>query len=92
MKLRSLLPNRLYLLLYLSVMLVAGVLAIGWIAADLMSVFVTPHLSRAPLAMLVPFALPVVVLGLGTLVGAIQALVFSLLATLYLAGAVEEAH
>jgi len=33
----------------------AGVLAIGWIAADLMSVFATPHLARAPLALLTPF-------------------------------------
>jgi hypothetical protein len=33
----------------------AGVLAIGWLAADLMSVFVMPHLGRAPLALLAPF-------------------------------------
>ena len=35
----------------------AAVLAIGWAVADLVSVYVTPHLERAPLALLVPFAL-----------------------------------
>lgn len=50
------------------------------------------HVLLGVLAMLTPFLVPVLVLGLGTLVGLIQAFVFSLLATLYLAGAVEEAH
>ncbi len=38
------------------------------------------------------FLIPAGVLGLGVLVGFVQAFVFALLTTLYLAGAVEEAH
>jgi F-type H+-transporting ATPase subunit a len=41
---------------------------------------------------LVPALVPIVILGLGTLISFIQAYVFMLLTTLYLAGAVEEAH
>lgn len=50
------------------------------------------HVLLGVLVSLTPFVLPVLVLGLGTLVGLIQAFVFTLLTTLYLAGAVEEAH
>jgi F-type H+-transporting ATPase subunit a len=50
------------------------------------------HILLAVLGLLVPWVVPTVILMLGTLVGVIQAFVFSLLATLYLAGAVEEAH
>ena len=32
-------------------------LALGWLLADLLIVYVTPHLDRAPLALLVPFVL-----------------------------------
>ena len=34
-----------------------GFLALGWLVADLLTVYVTPHVGRAPLALLVPFAL-----------------------------------
>ncbi len=44
------------------------------------------------LGFLVPQVVPTVILGLGVLVSIIQAFVFTLLTTLYLAGAVEEAH
>lgn len=44
------------------------------------------------LLMLVPAIIPVIILGLGTLIGIIQAFVFALLAALYIAGSVEEAH
>jgi F-type H+-transporting ATPase subunit a len=50
------------------------------------------HILLFVLAMLVPAILPFFILALGTLVGLIQAFVFTLLTTLYLAGAVEEAH
>ena len=50
------------------------------------------HFLMAVAAMLVPAILPVAILGLGVLVSVVQAFVFVLLATLYLAGAVEEAH
>lgn len=50
------------------------------------------HILLGVLALLIPIAIPILVLVLGTLVSVIQAFVFTLLATLYLAGAVEEAH
>lgn len=50
------------------------------------------HMILTILAMLAPAVIPTVVLGLGVLVSLIQAFVFVLLTTLYLAGAVEEAH
>jgi F-type H+-transporting ATPase subunit a len=53
---------------------------------------IAKHLLLLVLAMLVPAFIPIVILGLGTLISVIQAYVFMLLTTLYLAGAVEEAH
>jgi len=50
------------------------------------------HIILAVLAFLAPLIVPTLILALGTLVSFIQAFVFTLLATLYLAGAVEEAH
>jgi F-type H+-transporting ATPase subunit a len=50
------------------------------------------HYLLLILGMLVPAIVPTVILGLGVLVAVVQALVFALLTTLYLAGAVEEAH
>ncbi len=50
------------------------------------------HLLLIILGILAPAVIPVVILGLGTLISFIQAYVFMLLTTLYLAGAVEEAH
>lgn len=50
------------------------------------------HLILTILAMLAPAIIPTFVLGLGILVSLIQTFVFVLLTTLYLAGAVEEAH
>lgn len=50
------------------------------------------HMILIILGILVPAIVPVAILGLGVLVSLIQAYVFALLATLYLAGAVEEAH
>ena len=50
------------------------------------------HILLGVLAVLTPWVVPTAILMLGTLVGLIQAFVFTLLATLYLAGAVEEAH
>jgi F-type H+-transporting ATPase subunit a len=50
------------------------------------------HILLGVLAILAPWILPTLILALGTLVSVIQAFVFALLATLYLAGAVEEAH
>ena len=44
------------------------------------------------LGLLAPAIVPSAILGLGVLVSVIQAYVFVLLTTLYLAGAVEEAH
>lgn len=44
------------------------------------------------LGLLAPAIVPSLILGLGVLVSVIQAFVFVLLTTLYLAGAVEEAH
>lgn len=50
------------------------------------------HMIVIILGMLAPAIIPIFILGLGVIVSVIQALVFSLLTTLYLAGAVEEAH
>ncbi|MDI6744900.1 MAG: F0F1 ATP synthase subunit A [Thermodesulfovibrionales bacterium] len=53
---------------------------------------VAKHIILGVLATLAPLFVPILILGLGTLVSLIQAFVFALLATLYLAGAVEEGH
>lgn len=53
---------------------------------------IAKHIILFVLAGLAPWFIPTLILGLGTLVGLIQAFVFTLLATLYLAGAVEESH
>ena len=50
------------------------------------------HLILLILGILVPILVPTAILTLGVLVSVIQAFVFVLLTTLYLAGAVEEAH
>jgi F-type H+-transporting ATPase subunit a len=50
------------------------------------------HMLLIVLAVLVPLLVPTAVLVLGVLVSFVQAFVFALLTTLYLAGAVEEAH
>lgn len=50
------------------------------------------HTLMIILGILTPAFIPIAVLGLGVLVSVVQAFVFTLLATLYLAGAVEEAH
>lgn len=53
---------------------------------------VSKHLILLVLAILAPWVVPTAILGLGVLVSIVQAFVFVLLTTLYLAGAVEEAH
>jgi len=53
---------------------------------------VAKHIILLVLASLAPLIVPTLILALGTLVSVIQAFVFTLLATLYLAGAVGEAH
>lgn len=50
------------------------------------------HILLIVLAILAPAIIPAAILFLGTLISFIQAYVFMLLTTLYLAGAVEEAH
>jgi len=50
------------------------------------------HYILMVLAIISPWILPTAILALGVLVALVQAFVFALLATLYLAGAVEEAH
>jgi F-type H+-transporting ATPase subunit a len=50
------------------------------------------HFLLLILAMLAPFLVPIPILLLGVLVSVVQAAVFVILTTLYLAGAVEEAH
>jgi F-type H+-transporting ATPase subunit a len=50
------------------------------------------HIILLVLAIISPWILPTAILGLGVLVSLVQAFVFALLATLYLAGAVEHAH
>lgn len=53
---------------------------------------IAKHIILLVLATLVPLLVPTLILALGTLVSFIQAFVFVLLTTLYLAGAVEEGH
>jgi F-type H+-transporting ATPase subunit a len=53
---------------------------------------VAKHKIIIILGLLSPAVVPTAILGLGVLVSVIQAFVFVLLTTLYLAGAVEEAH
>lgn len=53
---------------------------------------VAKHKIIVILGILAPAIVPSAILGLGVLVSIIQAFVFVLLTTLYLAGAVEEAH
>lgn len=53
---------------------------------------VAKHIILVVLAVLAPWVVPTLILALGTLVSLIQAYVFVLLTTLYLAGAVEEGH
>ncbi len=53
---------------------------------------VAKHIILLVLAILAPAIVPIAILGLGVLVSVVQAFVFTLLTTLYLAGAVEEAH
>ena len=50
------------------------------------------HILLLVLAILAPLFIPGLILALGLLVSVVQAFVFTLLSTLYLAGAVEEAH
>lgn len=50
------------------------------------------HIILMVLAVISPWILPTAILGLGVLVSVVQAFVFALLSTLYLAGAVETAH
>lgn len=50
------------------------------------------HYILMVLGIISPWIIPSAILGLGVLVSIIQAFVFTLLATLYLAGAVEHAH
>jgi F-type H+-transporting ATPase subunit a len=50
------------------------------------------HMLLFVLGLMVPAVVPVVILCLGLLVSVIQAYVFALLTTAYIAGAVEEAH
>ena len=53
---------------------------------------IAKHMLLFALGLLVPLIVPVAILGLGVLVSLIQAFVFVLLTSLYLAGSVEEAH
>lgn len=53
---------------------------------------IAKHILLIVLAILAPLIVPSVILALGLLVSVVQALVFALLTTCYLAGAVEEAH
>ncbi len=53
---------------------------------------VAKHILLLVLAILAPLIIPGLILALGLLVSVVQAFVFTLLSTLYLAGAVEEAH
>ena len=50
------------------------------------------HIILLVLGVIAPILAPTIILGLGVLVSVVQAFVFALLATLYLAGAVEHAH
>lgn len=53
---------------------------------------VAKHKLLLVLALLAPYIAPIPILGLGLLVAFVQALVFTLLTMLYLAGSIEEAH
>ena len=53
---------------------------------------IAKHMILFALGLLAPVIIPVAILGLGVLVSLIQAFVFVLLTSLYLAGSVEEAH
>lgn len=53
---------------------------------------IAKHMILFALGLLAPVIVPVAILGLGVLVSLIQAFVFVLLTSLYLAGSVEEAH
>lgn len=53
---------------------------------------IAKHILLIVLGILAPLLIPGVILALGLLVSIVQALVFALLTTCYLAGAVEEAH
>ena len=53
---------------------------------------IAKHMILFALGLLAPIIIPVAILGLGVLVSLIQAFVFVLLTSLYLAGSVEEAH
>jgi len=53
---------------------------------------IAKHKLLLVLGLLMPQIVPTAILGLGVLVSIVQAFVFALLTTLYLAGAVEEAH
>lgn len=53
---------------------------------------IAKHMILFALGLLAPLIVPVAILGLGVLVSLIQAFVFVLLTSLYLAGSVEEAH
>ena len=53
---------------------------------------IAKHILLLVLGALVAWIVPCTILALGLLVSVVQAYVFTLLATLYLAGAVEEAH
>ncbi len=53
---------------------------------------VAKHKLLLVLALLAPYLAPVPILGLGLLVAFVQALVFTLLTMLYLAGSIEAAH
>jgi F-type H+-transporting ATPase subunit a len=50
------------------------------------------HIILLVLGIIAPIVAPAVILGLGVLVSVVQAFVFALLSTLYLAGALEAAH
>jgi F-type H+-transporting ATPase subunit a len=50
------------------------------------------HMILMILAVLAPWIVPTAILGLGVLVSIVQAFVFVLLSTLYIAAAVEESH
>ncbi len=53
---------------------------------------IAKHMILFALGLLAPVIVPVAILGLGVLVSLIQAFVFVLLTSLYLAGSVEESH
>jgi F-type H+-transporting ATPase subunit a len=50
------------------------------------------HIILVVLAIIAPWIVPTAILALGIITCVVQALVFTLLSTLYLAGAIEEAH